>query len=111
MSKITDIINKYTAGEATLEDTNAALAELGAGIHLEPGNKHERTAEETAAAKADTAAAANGYGLLDTGTGSLDKVQVKDGQLVNCDCGEMYALCMIAGKTFRVQGTALVETA
>ena len=105
MSKITDIINKYTAGEATLEDTNTALAEMGADIHLEPG-KHELTAEETAAAKAATA---NGYGLLDTGTGSLDKVQVKDGQLVNCDCGEMYALCMIAGKTFRVQGTALVE--
>ena len=108
MSKITDIINKYTAGEATLEETNAALAELGAGVHLEPG-KHELTAEETAAAKADTAATANGYGLLDTGTGSLDKVLVKDGHLVDCDCGEMYALCMIAGKIFRVQGTALVE--
>ena len=108
MSKITEIINKYTAGEATLEDTNAALAELGAGIHLEPG-KNELTAEETAAAKAETAANANGFGLLDTGTGTLDKVEVKDGHLVDCDCGEMYALCMIAGKIFRVQGTALVE--
>lgn len=39
----------------------------------------------------------------------MDKVLVKDGHLVDCDCGEMYALCMIAGKTFRVQGTALVE--
>ena len=108
MSKITDIINKYTAGEATLAETNAALAELGAGIHLDPG-KHELTAEETAASTADTAAAANGYGLLDTGTGTLDKVQVQDGHLVNCDCGEMYALCMIAGKTYKVQGAALVE--
>ena len=27
MSKITDIINKYTTGEATLEETNAALVE------------------------------------------------------------------------------------
>ena len=108
MSKITEIINKYTAGEATLEETNAALAELGAGIHLEP-DKHELTAEETAAAKAETAANANGFGLLDTGTGTLDKVEVRDGHLVGCDCGEMYALCMIAGKTFRVQGTALVE--
>ena len=64
MSKTTEIINKYTAGEATLEETNAALAELGAGIHLEPG-KHELTAEETAAAKAETAANANGFGLLE----------------------------------------------
>ena len=38
MSKITDIINKYTTGEATLEETNTALAELGAGVHLEPGS-------------------------------------------------------------------------
>ena len=108
MSKTTEIINKYTAGKATLEDTNAALAELGAGIHLEPG-KHELTAEETAAAKAETAANANGFGLLDTGTGSLDKVQDKDGHLVNCDCGEMYAMCMIAGKVFPVKGAALTE--
>ena len=49
MSKITDIINKYTVGEATLEDTNTALAEMGSDIHLEPG-KHELTAEEIAAA-------------------------------------------------------------
>ena len=105
---MTEILNKYTAGEATLEEANAVLAELGAGIHLEPG-KHELSAEETAAAKAETAATANGFGLLDTGTGTLDKVQVKDGQLVDCDCGEMYALCMIAGKTFPVKGTALAE--
>ena len=106
---MTEILNKYTAGQTTLEETNAALAEMGAGIHLEPG-KHELTAEEVAASKADTAAAANGYGLLDTGTGTLDKVQVQDGQLVNCDCGEMYALCMIAGKVFPVKGAALTET-
>ena len=53
MSKITDIINKYTTGEAALEETNAALAELDAGIHLEPG-KHELTAEEIAAASCAT---------------------------------------------------------
>ena len=65
---MTEILNKYTAGQTTLEETNAALAEMGAGIHLEPG-KNELTTEETAAAKAETAANANGFGLLDTGTG------------------------------------------
>ena len=49
MSKISDIINKYTVGVATLEETNAAPAELNANIRLEPG-KHELTAEEIAAA-------------------------------------------------------------
>ena len=41
---------------------HAALAELNANIRLEPG-KHELTAEEIAAAKANTAAIANGDGL------------------------------------------------
>ena len=98
---MTEILNKYTAGQTTLEETNAALAEMGAGIHLKPG-KNELTAEETAAAKADSAATANGFGLL-------DKVEVRDGHLVGCDCGEMYALCMIAGKVFLVKGAALTE--
>ena len=49
MSKITDIINKYTVGVATLEETNAVPIELNANIRLEPG-KHELTAEEIAAA-------------------------------------------------------------
>lgn len=105
---MTEILSKYTAGQTTLEETNAALAEMGADIHLEPG-KNELTAEETAAAKAETAATANGYGLLDTGIGTLDKVEVRDGRLVDCDCGEMYALCMIAGKTFPVKSATLAE--
>ena len=62
MSKITDIIDKYTVGVATLEEANAVPAELNANIRLEPG-KHELTAEEIAAAKANTAAIANGDGL------------------------------------------------
>ena len=41
---------------------HAALAELNANIRLEPG-KHELTAEEIAAAKANTVAIANGYVL------------------------------------------------
>ena len=53
MSKITDIINKHTVGEVTLEETNAAPAELNANIRLEPG-KHELTAEEIAAASCAT---------------------------------------------------------
>ena len=60
--KITDIIDKHIVGEVTLDETNVAPAELNADIRLESG-KHELTAEEIAAAKADTAAIANGYGL------------------------------------------------
>ena len=92
MRDITEIIGKYTDGKATLEETNSALKEAGAGFHLDP-----------------TRNTFTGWGLLDSGTGTLDKVQVKDGHLVNCDMGESYALCIIGGKTFVVKGDALAE--
>ena len=52
----------YVIGELGSLAEHAAPAELNADIRLEPG-KHELTAEEIAAAKANTAAIANGYGL------------------------------------------------
>ena len=36
MSKLRDIIGKYTAGETTLEAANKALKDAGAGFHLNP---------------------------------------------------------------------------
>lgn len=101
------IMEDYTAGKETLEATNEALKEYG--IRIQPG-KNELTEEDKRATTVGYYPdQANGYGLLDTGTGTFDKVQVKAGHLVGCDCGEMYALCVIAGKTYRVQGTALTE--
>ena len=79
MSKITDIIDKYTVGVATLEEANAAPAELNANIRLEPG-KHELTAEEIAAAKADTTIA-NGYGLCLVGVPGGRFRPLQSGQL------------------------------
>lgn len=106
---ITEIIGKYTSGEATLDETNAALKEAGSGLHLDP-NKNKLTEEEIRATTIGTYPdQANGYGLLDTGTGSLDKVEVKNGELTSCDCGSMYALCVIAGRTYKVEGTKLVD--
>lgn len=94
----TEILNKYTAGEATLEETNAALKEAGANFHLNPGKNEIKPGEEA------------NYGLLDTGTGSFDKVEINPETMtmVNCDCGETYALCIYNGKTYKVQGAKLV---
>ena len=95
--EINDIIAKYTAGEADLPTTNEALKEAGASFHLDP-EKNTITEEERTT-----------HGLLDTGTGTLDKVEILDMHLVNMDCGEMYALCIFNGKTYKVHGTELVE--
>lgn len=106
---VTEIIGKYTNGEATLEETNQALKDAGSGITLVPG-KNELTEEEirgtTIGQYPDMA---NGWGLLDTGTGSYDKVEVRNGELVNCDCGQMKAIIIIAGRSYYVDGKKLVD--
>ena len=93
----TEILRKYTAGEKTLGETNEALKEAGTPFHLGP-TRNEIKPDEV-----------GHYGLLDTGTGSLDKVKVEDGHLVNADCGEMYALCILADKVYVVKGTELLS--
>lgn len=107
MKTMNDILRDYTSGQATLEETNAALA--AAGYHLEPG-KNTLTEEEIRKTTiGQYPEMANGYGLLDTGTGSLDKVLVRSGRLVNSDCGSMRAICILAGRAYDVKGTVLTE--
>ena len=95
MKHINEILAGYTAGEANLEDTNAALKAAGANVHLNPDTNTIAPDE------------VGRFGLLDTGTGTLDKVEVKDGKLVGCDCGEMYALSILDFKTDNVRGDML----
>ena len=109
MKTISDILKDYTSGKVTLEETNTALREADAGYCLKPGKNTLTEAEIRQTTIGQYPDMANGFGLLDTGTGTLDKVEVRDGHLVGCDCGEMYALCMIAGKVFPVKGAALTE--
>lgn len=94
-----EIIKKYTTGEKTLVETNTELERIGAGFYLDI-NKHLLTEDEI---KNGTA------GLLDTGTGTMDKVHIANGELVNCDCGDMYALVIVSGKTYEVKGKKLIE--
>ena len=97
--KTVDILLAYTKGEKNLEETNAALKEKGAGYHLDP-MKNVLTDEEVQNGTA---------GLLDTGTGTLDKVQIDTTkmELIDCDCGDMFALCLIGGKVYEVRGKHL----
>ena len=98
--KTIDIIRAYTKGEKSLEETNAALKEAGATYHLNP-EKNVLTDEEIQNGTA---------GLLDSGTGTMDKVQVdpETMELVNCDMGDAFALCIIGGNTYEVKGKKLI---
>lgn len=61
--EIAKIFEEIDTGTITLEEANARLKEAGAPYHLSPW-KNEIGRNE------------HGYGLLDTGTGTLDKVKV-----------------------------------
>ena len=109
MKNTNEIMLKYTAAEITLEEANAALAELGKGWRLDP-NKNALTEEEKRSSTIGYyPEQANGYGLLDTGTGSMDKVHVKDGKLTTGGMGIMTAYVYICGRCYEVKDTVLVE--
>ena len=109
MSIIAEIIGKYTAGEKTLEQANEELKKAEAGFHLDPNKNVITEAEKRQTVVGYYPEQANGFGMLDTGTGTLDKVRCENGHLVGCDCGDSYALYIIAGRTYQVKGTELVE--
>ena len=97
MKTINEIIQDYTSGKTPLEDTNAALKEAGAKFHLDP-EKNTIAEDER-----------DRFGLLDTGTGILDKVEidVEAMTLKHDDVGEMKALCIFNGTTYQVKGCKL----
>lgn len=47
-------------------------------------------------------------GLLLTASGNLSKVQIFDGELVNCNFGDMKAKVFFDGKIYDVKGSKLV---
>lgn len=114
--EINDILRRYTSGEETLENANAALAAAGAGFRLEPG-RNEITGEERHQTVTGYAPEqASGFGLLDTGTGTMEKVRVTGGMLefpvnqVRPDGSvNMRAFVLIAGKRYEVVGSRLAE--
>ena len=107
--KIIDILKKYSAGELTVEEANTELAKLeGIGLRVDPDKNIITEEEQRATTVGHYPEQANGWGLLGSGTGSLDKVFVRDGKLVGCNMGEAFALCIIGGKSFEVKGDTLV---
>ena len=113
MTHVDAILAAYTSGAATLEETNDALKAAGAGFRLDPDRCRLDAAE---AAKADADGLLEGWGLLDTGTGTLDKVEIRGGRLsqpVNEVLPDgsvnMPAFVLAAGRRYAVRGDTLAE--
>ena len=81
MDKITKILLDYTSGKTPLEETNRALEDAGSDIRLNPAKNLFTPEELLATHTGETPEEAEGYGLLDTGTGSMEKVHVTAGVL------------------------------
>src|SRR5574344_437500 len=105
MVDINKILKQWADGEKTLEETNEALK--GTGIYVDPDN--QKIAEGEGAVYCEDLSKINGYGLLDTGTGTLDKVKIKNGKLVD-SIGNMAALVLVGDVHYKViDGDTLVK--
>ena len=69
----------YISGKINLEQLNQKWADLGMELHLDP-TKNIITSGGATVQKND--ADINGYVMADSGTGTMDKVMVKNGKLV-----------------------------
>lgn len=114
---IEEILRSYTAGEyPTLEAVNKDLKAAGSDVLLDP-QKNVLTPEERAVTKVgETPASANGYGLMSSGTGTLDKVRITGGVLTTggneiLENGKvnMDLTVYIGGKRYSVRGRQLAE--
>ena len=94
MDKITKILLDYTSGKTTLEETNHALEDAGSNIRLNPAKNLFTPEELLATHTGETPEEAEGYGLLDTGTGSMEKVHV-----TACWTAPSTRSCPTAGRT------------
>ena len=83
--------------------------EMGSSLQLDP-SRNMFTAQELMETRVgDTPDEANGWGIMDHGVGSMEKVQIVDGKCVSCDMGEEIAYVYIGGRMYRLRGTVLTE--
>ena len=109
MKTVEEVLRKYTLGEASKDETNDALKELGSPLRLDPDRNVITQVELAETRVGETPDEANGYGLMDHGVGCLEKVRVVDGRTVDVDMGQETAFVYIGGKRYRLRGDVLTE--
>ena len=107
---VNEILEKYTKGEMTPDEANAALKEVEDNdLFLDP-NRNIITQEEFMATTAgETPDTVNGYGLMDHGVGCMEKLHVVNGKTVDVNMCEEFALVSIAGKKYALKCDTLAE--
>lgn len=110
MKDLEKTLLNYTKGEKTLEEANKALKEMGSNIYLNPARNlfsaDELMGTTLGENPPDTV---NGYGIMDHGVVSMEKVHVVNGRTVDVNMGEEIAFVYIGGKKYRLCGNVLKE--
>lgn len=109
MKTIEEIILDYTKGEKDLTETNEALKEAGSDLYLNPDRNKLTEEEKRSTTVGYYPDQATGYGLMDHGVGSLEKVHVVNGRTVDVDMGHEAAYVYIAGRKYRLRSDVLTE--
>lgn len=109
MKTIEEILLDYTRGEKDLPETNEALKEAGSGLTLNPSRNEITEEEKRATTVGYYPDQANGWGLMDHGVGSMEKVHVVDGRTPDVNMGEETAYVYIAGRKYRLRGDTLAD--
>ena len=72
-------LEDYITGKINLEELNEKWAEIGMELHIDPTKNIITTGGATVQ---ENDADINGYVMVDSGTGTMDKAMVKNGKLV-----------------------------
>lgn len=81
-------LEDYITGKINLEELNKKWAEIGMELHIDPTKNIITTGGATVK---DNDSDINGYVMVDSGTGTLDKAMVRNGKLVYPDASIMFA--------------------
>ena len=109
MKNLEEILHHYTRGDKPLDETNQELKKLDCGLQLDPTRNLFSAQELAETCVGETPAEANGWGILDHGVGSLEKVHVVNGRTVDVDMGQEAAYVYIGGHKYRLRGDVLTE--
>ena len=109
MKTIEEILLDYTRGEKDLPETNEALREAGSSLILNTGRNEITEEEKRSTTVGYYPDQANGWGLMDHGGGSMEKVHVVDGRTPDVNMGEETAYVYIAGRKYRLRGDILAD--
>ena len=100
INEINKIINKYSDGEYTAEKANEELAKIDSNLFIDPNKNVLSDSEKNVVVQDITKF--SGSALMNSGTGTKNKVAIKNGKLVD-GVGKMRVEIIIGAKIFHVK--------